>query len=76
MSEKWNTGGYNGTIRLGQLAVKAQGLLVTHKLRNVRAMIDAQRKHIRKIPGGEEKLAAAKQQLDEIDLKLKEGLGV
>lgn len=73
MSDKWTQpSGYNAAARLGQLAIKAQGLIVAQRARTVQRMMDAHARDLLKLPDGAQKLEAARAEIAKMAQLIKE----
>jgi len=73
MAEQWNRNGYNIAVRLGHLAIKAQGLVLAQRLQSVQRMAHAHTRALLKIPGGQRKLNEVQTQLDKIKQIIRDG---
>lgn len=73
MAEQWNRNGYNITVKLGHLAIKAQGLVLAQRLQSIQRMMHTHTRTLLKLPGGKRKLTEVQTQLDTIKQIIKDG---
>ena len=66
MAEQWNQNGYSLAVRLGHMAICAQGLVVAQRIQSIQRMVRAQTRELQKIPGGKRKLAEAQKHIDAV----------
>jgi hypothetical protein len=73
MSGKWKTPNEvrPGVLRFAELAVRAEKLLVAHRLDRLSALISSQTRALQQKPGGPEALAEAHQHLAQAKLLLR-----
>jgi hypothetical protein len=74
MPEQWNRNGYNTVIRLGQTAVRAQGLVLAQRLRSMQRLTRAHTRELLKHPEGQKKLAEVQEQIDKLQQTIKDGV--
>jgi len=72
MANQWNQGGYSIAVRLGQMAVRAQGLVVAQRLRSIQHMTQAQTRELMKLPGAKRKLEEANKHFDAVKQIIKD----
>lgn len=72
MANQWNQGNSNLAAQLGQLAIRAQGVIIAQRLCSVQRMVAAQTRELRKLPGGQRKLEEAQQHIDAVKQIIKD----
>lgn len=75
MATQWNQQrGFNFAIRLGQLALRAQGIVVAQRAQSIQCMAKAHTRDILRLPGGKRKLREMEKHIDRVKQILKEGV--
>jgi hypothetical protein len=72
MATQWNQNGYNLAVRLGHMAIRAQGLVVAQRIQSVQRMVRAHTRDLQKLPGGKRKLAEAQKHIDTLKQIIKD----
>lgn len=72
MAEHWNQNGYNIAVRLGHMAIRAQGLIIAQRIQSIQRMVKAQTRELQKLPGSKRKLAEAQKHIDAIKQIIKD----
>jgi len=72
MAEHWNQNGHSLAIRLGYMAIRAQGLVVAQRIQSIQRMMQAQTRDLQKMPGGKRKLAEAQKHIDAVKQIIKD----
>ena len=73
MAEQWNRQqGFNIAVRLGQLALRAHGVVIAHRIQSIQRMTQAHTKDLLKLPGGKRKLREMQKQIDRVKQIIRE----
>lgn len=73
MAEQWNQNGYSIAVRLGHIAIRAQGLVVAQRIQSIQCMAKAHTRDLLKLPGGKRKLVEAQKHIDALKQIIKDG---
>ena len=73
MAERWGQQqGFNLTVRLGHLAIRAHGVVVAQRIQSIQRMAQAHTKTLLALPGGKRKLKEAQVHLNRVKQILKD----
>lgn len=72
MAANWNNNAYNMAIRLGHLAIQAQGLVLARRIQSIQNMAKAHTRDLLKLPGGKRRLEEAQQHFDAVKRIIKD----
>jgi hypothetical protein len=72
MAEQWNQSGYSLTVRLGHLAIRAQGLLIAQRVQSIQRMLKAHTRDLRQMPGAKRKFKEAQKHIDAVKQIIKD----
>lgn len=74
MTPQWNQQhGFNLTVRLGRLALRAHGVVIAQRMRSIQRMAEAHTKDILKLPSGKRKLREMREQIDRVKRIIQNG---
>jgi hypothetical protein len=74
MAGQWNQNGYNLSVRLGQMAIRAQAVVLAKRIQSIQCMAQAQTRDLLKLPGGRRKLAEAQKHIDAVKQIIRDDL--